>query len=94
MIFLFLLLLTGALIAGFFQKYILRIKEPEIEDLWRELEEQDWYRELKADPEIEDFIETSKQEGLLNDPYFVRKIIDNEGHRIGYINYVKKKTAK
>lgn len=40
MIFLFLTLLTGALIISFFQKYILRIKEPDIEELWRELEEQ------------------------------------------------------
>jgi hypothetical protein len=94
MLFLFLLLLTGALIAGFFQKYILRIKDPDIEELWRELENQDWYRELKADPEIEDFLEVSKFDGLLNDPYFVRKIIDNEGHRTGFINYVKKKTAE
>jgi hypothetical protein len=94
MIFLFLLLLTGALIIGFFQKYILRMKDPDIEDLWQELEEQDWYRQLMDDPEIEDFIEVSKLDGLLKDPYYVRKIIDSEGHREGFINYVKKKTAE
>lgn len=94
MIVLLLLLLTGALIAGFIQKYILRIKDPDVEELWQELEEQDWYKELKENPEIEEFVETSKREGLLNDPYYVRKIIDNEGHRAGFINYVKKKTAE
>ncbi|WP_409254110.1 hypothetical protein V1502_09500 [Bacillus sp. SCS-153A] len=94
MIVLLLLLLTGALIAGFIQKYILRIKEPEIEGLWQELEEQDWYKELKAQPDIHEFLQTSKREGLLNDPYYVRKIMDNEGHRIGFINYVKEKTAE
>jgi hypothetical protein len=94
MTFIFLLLLTGALIINFFQKYILRIKDPDIEELWEELDEQDWYRELKADPEIEDFLEVSKFDGLLKDPYYVRKIIDSEGHRMGFIHYVKEKTAE
>ncbi|MGF2616014.1 hypothetical protein FZC84_11315 [Rossellomorea vietnamensis] len=91
MIFLFLLLLTGALIVGFIQKYILRIKEPEVEELWIELEEQDWYRELQSDPQIEEFLNYSKRDGLLEDPYYVRKIIDKEGHRDGFIKHVKEK---
>ncbi|RIW38317.1 hypothetical protein D3H55_01890 [Bacillus salacetis] len=94
MIFIFLFLLTGALFINFVQKYILRIKDPDIKELWLELDEQGWYRELKADPEVEDFLEVSKFDGLLKDPYYVRKIIDNEGHRTGFINYVKQKTAE
>ncbi|MGM0844850.1 MAG: hypothetical protein ACQEUT_07730 [Bacillota bacterium] len=91
MIFLFLLLLTGALVAGFFQKYILRVKEPDIEELWIELEEQEWYRKLKEDQKTEEFLISSKRDGLLHDPYYVRKIMDNEGHRDGFIKYVQKK---
>jgi hypothetical protein len=89
MIFLFLLLMTGALIAGFVQKYILRIKEPEIEELWSELEMQEWYKEMEADPEFKESLDLSKREGLLKDPYYVRKIIDKEGHREGFVNYIR-----
>jgi hypothetical protein len=91
MIFLFLTLLTGALFVSFFQKYILRVKEPDIEELWRELEEQKWYKELRADPKREFFLNSSKRDGLLHDPYYVRKIIDKEGHRDGFIRHVKEK---
>ncbi|WP_456271108.1 hypothetical protein [Bacillus sp. AK031] len=89
MIFLFLLLMTGALIAGLVQKYILRIKEPDIEELWIELHKQEWYKEMEATPEYKEFLDLSKREGLLQDPYYVRKIIDKEGHREGFINHIR-----
>jgi hypothetical protein len=89
--FLFLSMLTGALIVELVRKYILRIKDPIIEDLWMELDEQDWYVELIKNPKIKDFIQSSKEKGLLNNTDYVRKIIDKEGHREGFIKYVYEK---
>lgn len=89
--FLFLCLLAGGLIVGFVQKYILRIKEPDIEDLWVELEEHDWYKTLMKDEKMRNFLHFSKKDGLLTDPHYVRTIIDKEGHREGFVRYVKEK---
>ncbi|MFD2444888.1 hypothetical protein ACFSO7_13035 [Bacillus sp. CGMCC 1.16607] len=91
MTFIFLCMLTGALIIGWVKKYVLRIKEPTAEELWVELDEQDWYKTLLKKGEIEEFILLSKRDGLLSDPHYVRNIIDKEGHREGFINYINEK---
>ncbi|MDF0727628.1 hypothetical protein PY093_13120 [Cytobacillus sp. S13-E01] len=94
MIFLLLSLLTIGLIINFVQKYILRIKEPNIEELWVELEQEPWFKELIQQPRIKDFVKASMITGLLRDPHYVRKIIDQEGHRDGFIQYVIENTNK
>jgi hypothetical protein len=91
---LLLLLLTGALIVNFVQKYILRIKDPNIEDLWLELDEQEWYQTLVRNEKVNNFIRYSKENGLLSDPFYVRKILDKEGHREGFIRHVSEKVNK
>jgi hypothetical protein len=91
MIFLFLCLLTGALIIGFVKKYILRIAEPSINELWVELEEQDWFKILIRNEKIKDFLLLSKEKGLLSDSHFIRNVIDKEGHREGFIKYINEK---
>ncbi|MFE8699337.1 hypothetical protein ACFYKX_01740 [Cytobacillus sp. FJAT-54145] len=88
MVFLFLCLLTAGLLINFVQKYILRIKEPNIDELWRELESEEWFIEFIKNPKIKDYVEQSKDSGLLSDPYYVRKILDHEGHREGFLNHV------
>lgn len=90
MFFLFLCLLTGGLVIELVRKYILKIKDPSIEELWTELDQEDWYEELCKNKQINEFLIQSKENGLLKDPHYVRNIIDKEGHRLGFINYVKK----
>ncbi|MBE4908548.1 hypothetical protein IMZ08_10815 [Bacillus luteolus] len=88
MLFLFLCMLTVGLVTSFVQKYILRIKEPNIEELWKELHEQDWFKDLLEKQEVKMILDASKETGLLRDPYYVRKIIDQEGYRDGFIEYI------
>jgi hypothetical protein len=90
MTFIFLCLLTGGLIIEGVRKYILKIKDPTIEDVWPELNDADWFKELMKNEKVKPFLLQSKENGLLNDPHFVRNIIDKEGHREGFINYIKK----
>ncbi|QOR68733.1 hypothetical protein IM538_11765 [Cytobacillus suaedae] len=94
MLFLFLCILTVGLVISLFQKYILRIKDPNIEDLWIELHQQEWFKELLEHQEIKMMIEASKETGLLRDPYYVRKIIDQEGHRDGFIEFIYENALK
>ncbi|MDZ5471260.1 hypothetical protein SM124_05825 [Bacillus sp. 31A1R] len=91
MLILLLTLLFGALIIEGIRKYVLRIKDPDIEDLWNELNEREWYRELLENPQIKKWIEIDKESGLLSDPYYVRKILDKEDHRQGFIKYIRGK---
>ncbi|SFB11826.1 MULTISPECIES: hypothetical protein [unclassified Bacillus (in: firmicutes)] len=88
----FLCLLTGAFFVELFRKYILGIKDPDIHDLWKELDETEWFKELMSNPELRKWILSDKEKGLLKDPYYVRKIIDKEGHRDGFINYIQDKS--
>ncbi|WP_223701747.1 hypothetical protein [Sutcliffiella deserti] len=94
MLFLLLCLLTIGLVISFVQKYILRLKEPNIEELRGELKQLTWFKEWMKDPETRGFLETSMKTGLLSDPYYVRKIIDQEEHREGFIIYMLEKTKK
>lgn len=91
MLFLLLCLITAGLFIEVIQKRVLKIKDPDIEELWAQLENEKWYKELISDPELKEWVLLDKQNGLLNDPYYVRKIIENGGHRDGYINYIKNK---
>lgn len=91
MTFIFLCLITGAFIVELIKKYILRVEEPNINDYLKELEEKEWYKALIKDDDIKDFIEISKENGLLSDPHYVRNIIDKEGHREGFIRYLIEK---
>ncbi|MBD7965457.1 hypothetical protein [Fictibacillus norfolkensis] len=91
LLFLLLCLLTAGFFIEIFQKHILKIKEPDIRSLWEELDKQDWYNILISDSELAEWIELDKKNGLLKDPYYVRKVLDKPGHREGYIQYIKSK---
>lgn len=91
MFFLLLCLIAAGLIIEVIQKRVLRIKEPDIEELWLDLEKEEWFQELLRDPKLKEWVELDKQRGLLKDPYYVGKIIGNDGHREGFINYLKEK---
>lgn len=91
LLFLLLCLLTAGFFIEMFQKHILKIKEPDIQSLWEELDQQDWFQTLISDSEIAVWIKLDKKNGLLMDPYYVRKVIDQPGHREGYIRYIKEK---
>ncbi|GAE26299.1 hypothetical protein JCM9140_2348 [Halalkalibacter wakoensis JCM 9140] len=91
-ILLFLILFTGGLFITFFQKALFWKKQPRIDQLWSELAEEDWYKELIQDPRQKEWIASDKENGLLRDPYFCRKIIDEEIHREVFINYIVGKT--
>lgn len=84
----------GALIVQGYRKYILAIKEPTKEELWIQLEETKWYQELIKDDDRKDFIYDSKENGLLNDPYYIEKLIHHEGTREGFIKYIEKQLKK
>jgi hypothetical protein len=92
--FLFLCILTVGLVISFFQKYILRIKEPNVEELWIELEQKQWFKELIQQHEVKKVIEASKNSGILSDPYYVQKIMEQEGHRDGFVLYVYEQANK
>lgn len=85
-------LLTGAFFVNLVRKYILGIKDPDVKDYWQELDKEEWYKTLLKNDKIKDFIMISKVNGLLNDPYYVRNILDKEGHREGFIKYITEKT--
>ncbi|MCM3717556.1 hypothetical protein [Fictibacillus phosphorivorans] len=91
MLFIFLCLITAGLLIETVQKRILKIKDPDIKELWEELEKRTWYEELIQDPHLKEWVVLDKQNGLLKDPYYVRKVLESEGHRLGFINYIKNK---
>ncbi|MDQ0247069.1 hypothetical protein J2S09_004710 [Bacillus fengqiuensis] len=92
MTFILLCLFTGAFFIELIRKYIFGIKDPDIKELWLELDKEEWYQELLRNPNIQKTIVYHKEHGLLNDPYYVRKIIDKEEHRKGFIDYVSEKS--
>jgi hypothetical protein len=92
LLFLLLCLLTAGFFIEIFQKHILKMRDPDIHQLWAELENEEWFQKLNDIPDFKKWIELDKQNGLLKDPYYVRKIIDQGGHREGYIRYIIDKT--
>jgi hypothetical protein len=81
-------------IAGFVRKHIFRIEDPPLNQLHEELEEQQWFQEILKENELKDIIISQKRTGLLSDPLYVQKLINHEGTRIGFINYIKGKSNK
>jgi hypothetical protein len=91
MLFLLLCLIAAGLVIEVVQKHVLKIKDPDINELWEELDKEKWFNKLMRDPILKEWVLLEKQKGLLKDPYYVRKIIENEGHRDGFVNYMKSK---
>ncbi|HZG71340.1 MAG TPA: hypothetical protein VEY51_07350 [Chondromyces sp.] len=92
LIFLLLCLFAGGFFIELIQRYVLRVKKPDIEDLWIQLEKESWFIELMKDPEVKDWIAADKKSGLLSDHYYVQKVIDREEHREGFLKYLAEKT--
>ncbi|RXT08048.1 hypothetical protein [Ammoniphilus sp. CFH 90114] len=84
------MLALGAGVAHVIKKYLLRIKDPTLSEVWTLLDKQDWYQQLIQEDRFRKYIETQKQEGLLSDWYYVKKIIEQKGARDGFIEYVEK----
>ncbi len=80
----------GAGVLHVVRKYVLRVKDPTLEEVWGELDQQDWYQELVQDERLARAIVFQKDQGLLADWYYVKKIIKDKGARDGFIEYVKK----
>ncbi|MFD2511970.1 hypothetical protein ACFSUR_27710 [Halalkalibacter alkalisediminis] len=59
---------------------------------WNELMKQEWFQKLLENREVKEWVESDKEHGLLHDPYYIRKIIDQEMHRETFITYVHGKT--
>jgi hypothetical protein len=94
MTFIFLCLIAGGLIIEGVRKYILKIKDPSIEEIWLELDDEEWYKALLRNEKMKPYLLKSKENGLLRDPHYVRNIIDKEGHREGFVNYMSKMVEK
>ncbi|WP_088105973.1 hypothetical protein [Halalkalibacter urbisdiaboli] len=92
LVLLFICLLGGAFFIHLFQKVIFRKEEPSLNDLWIKLENQDWFKQLLENPNTKKWIIDNKKKGLLVDPYYVQKIIENDMHRETFIKYITEKT--
>lgn len=88
------LLALGAGIGHVAKKYIFRMKDPTLPEVWDELDKQDWYQVLLRDDQMRRYIEHQKKEGLLSDWYYVKKIIKHKGTRDGFIEYIEKQARK
>lgn len=89
---LFVILLGLAFFIDFFRKLLFGSKESNMTELWKELDEQEWFQTISNDPKAREWIKSDKKTGLLSDPYFVRKIIANEVHRETFVRYIIEKT--
>ena len=87
-------LLVGAGLLQFVKKYIFQIQGPSIDEVWVELEEQPWYQEWVRNDRTKAYLEQSKQNGLLSDPYYVKRVIHHEGTRDGFIEFMEKELVK
>ncbi|MDT8859548.1 hypothetical protein N0O92_04825 [Alkalihalobacillus sp. MEB130] len=95
MLFLLLLvLLAGGLLIGGIQRIFIRKENPDIEQLWAELDQQEWFKQLIEQPERNAWVVSDKESGLLQDPYFCKKILEKEVHRDMFIKYITEKTTK
>lgn len=91
---LLLIAMTGAALVHLFRKYILRIEEPKIEELWTQLENQDWFQQFLRDPFSSSYIYHLREHGLLKDAHYVQKLLSHEGTRNGFIHYIKARTKE
>lgn len=92
LIFLLLCLLAGGFFIELIQKLFSRKEDLDWDELWLELSEEDWFKKLLENAGVKEWIESDKKHGLLQDPYYIRKIIDTELHREIFITYVSDKT--
>jgi hypothetical protein len=89
---LFFLLIIMMIVAGLvhlFRRYILRIKEPNLDELWKELDQQGWFQELLQHPAKATLIHNLKEQGLLRDAHYVQKLLHHQGTIDGFIRYIK-----
>jgi hypothetical protein len=91
---LFALLVVVAGISYIVKKYILRIQEPSLQEVWATLDQQVWFQVLLEDQELRALIEDHKDEGLLADPYYVNKTIEHKGTRDGFIDFIIRQKLK
>jgi len=90
---LFFLIVTVLIGAGLLQlvkRYIFRIKEPSLDEVWEELGVQPWYQVWIKNDQMKAYIIKSKQNGLLADPYYVKRIIRHTGTREGFFEFMEK----
>jgi hypothetical protein len=90
---LFFLLILAIIVAGsvhLFRQYILRIKDPTLEELWGKLDQQLWFQELLQYPPYALMINNLKEQGLLRDVHYVQKLLHHQGTIDGFIRYIKK----
>ena len=71
-----------------------QIQGPSLDEVWVELEEQPWYQEWVKNDRTKAYLEQSKQNGLLSDPYYVKRVIHHEGTRDGFIEFMEKELIK
>jgi hypothetical protein len=91
-IMLFFLLILAMFVAGLvhlFRQYILRIKEPTVEELWEQLDQQPWFQELLEHSPYALKISNLKDQGILKDVHYVRKLLHHQGTIDGFIHYIK-----
>lgn len=94
LIMLLLIMMIGAALVHLFRIYILRIKEPTIEDLWPQLESQTWFKQLRKDPHASTYINHAREHGFLKDAHYVQKLLSHEGTRNGFLQYIKARTKE
>lgn len=82
-------LVLGAGAIQIITKYVLRIKEPTLAEVWPKLEEQEWFKEWMRDERIRYYIEESKVSGLLSDPYYLTKLIHHKETRDGFYDFIR-----
>jgi hypothetical protein len=91
LIILVILALLGGVVAQLFSTYILKVKEPSISELWKELDQQSWFIELMDDPTLAMLIESYKDQGILRDPHYVQRLLSHQGTIDGFITHLKNK---
>jgi hypothetical protein len=89
---LFFILIMMMIVAGvvhLFRRHILRIKEPSIEELWEQLDQQPWFQELLEHSPYALKINKLKDQGLLTNVHYVEKLLQHQGTIDGFIHYIK-----
>jgi hypothetical protein len=90
------LIVIVLIIGGMMQlikKYIMGIKDPTIEELWKRLEQEKWFTDLSKDPKTSPTIQRFKQDGILMDTHYVERLLTHQGTVEGFIDYVKEKSS-
>ncbi|WP_202080564.1 hypothetical protein [Caldalkalibacillus salinus] len=88
---LLLVALSIAFIIELIRKYILRVEEDDIHELWQALEKEAWFQVLLTDEHVKPHIVNMKDNGILTNPEYVKKLLEHEGTREGFIAYIQSK---